>query len=461
MDEPVLNPPGDELPPQPQPIMKEPALIAEEHSPAPPPLEPVAKAARITEMDIVRGIAILGVFLINMPLFNAPASAFFQSTEATGWWPQWNHQAALWFISTFAQGKFYTLFSFLFGMGFGVQMMRAEVQGVATFTRIYLRRLFVLLGIGLMHYLLFWWGDVLHVYASLGFLLLLFLKRAQKTVLIWAFWLAAGPLIGTAGFFAFDAVRDHYRTPEKKLELQKEKANNQKQRAERRQKMRNDMHKNKVIMSTGTVKEVFTERFREVRRQLPGELSWSIELFTNFLFGLWLARSGKMEKVSGNLGFFRKVFAFGLVGGLGLSVLTHWPNGMMPDNAPDWQQALVGMSQEFIARPLLSAFYGSGVILLVQFPFWRKFFSSVAAVGRMALTNYLTHTIISTTLFYSYGFGLYGQVGPAWGLLLCLVIYGLQLPFSVWWLNRYKFGPMEYVWRSLTYGKRQPMRLAE
>ena len=79
--------------------------------PPPPPLEPVAKASRIAEMDIVRGLAILGVFLINMPLFNAPAGAFFNN-KASGWWVEWNHQAALWFIKVFAQGKFYTLFSY-------------------------------------------------------------------------------------------------------------------------------------------------------------------------------------------------------------------------------------------------------------------------------------------------------------------------------------------------------------
>ena len=109
---------------------------------------------------------------------------------------------------------------------------------------------------------------------------------------------------------------------------------------------------------------------------------------------------------------------------------------ILADNAPDWQQAVVGVWQEFISRPLLAGFYGAGIILPAQLPFWRNLFSPVAAVGRMALTNYLLQTLILSTIFCSYGFGLNGKVGPAWDLMLCFVIYGLQLPFSVWRLNR-------------------------
>ena len=126
MDEPISNPDSSELAP---PLGGPEEMIEPTRQAPPQSLEPVTKASRIAEMDIVRGIAILGVFLINMPLFNAPASAFFQPGWVTGWWPEWNHQAALWFINTFAQGKFYTLFSFLFGMGFGVQMLRAMEKG--------------------------------------------------------------------------------------------------------------------------------------------------------------------------------------------------------------------------------------------------------------------------------------------------------------------------------------------
>ena len=433
--------------------------IASEREP-PPPLQPVAKAQRIAEMDIIRGLAILGVFLINMPLFNAPSQAFFNN-KASGWWTEY-HQAALWFIHTFAQGKFYTLFSFLFGMGFGVQMMRAMEKGQKDITNVYLRRLTVLLVIGIIHFTCFWWGDVLHVYAILGFLLFLrFRKTPQKRLLKIAFAFALLPMMSTFGYFTFQTVKDKYFTSEaKRKEDEKKDAENLAKRPERRQKMKEDMHRNKVIMSTGTIKEVFQERMKEDRRQLPGEIGWAVELFTNFLFGLWIARSGFMERVNENLGFFRRVFWIGLVGGLGLSLLTHWLQGQMPDNTPDWQQALVGTVQEFISRPLSAAFYGAGLILLAQYEFWRRALAPMAAVGRMALTNYLTHTLICTTIFYSYGFGLYGKVGPAWGLLLCFVIYGLQLPFSVWWLNHYRFGPMEWVWRSLTYGKRQPMTIA-
>lgn len=106
----------------------------------------------------------------------------------------------------------------------------------------------------------------------------------------------------------------------------------------------------------------------------------------------------------------------------------------------------------------LALWYASAVVLLVERPAWRRRLAPLAAAGRMALTNYLLQSLVCTTLFYSYGLGLYGRVGPAGGLLLTLAIFGGQLAFSAWWLRRFRFGPVEWLWRTLTYGRRQPLR---
>jgi uncharacterized protein len=107
----------------------------------------------------------------------------------------------------------------------------------------------------------------------------------------------------------------------------------------------------------------------------------------------------------------------------------------------------------------LAAGYVSAVTLLLQNPTWAARLGVFAPVGRMALTNYLSQTLIMLFIFYPYGFGLIGRTGPAAGLAIALAVYGLQMAWSRIWLARFQFGPMEWLWRSLTYGAAQPMRL--
>jgi uncharacterized protein len=124
---------------------------------------------------------------------------------------------------------------------------------------------------------------------------------------------------------------------------------------------------------------------------------------------------------------------------------------------PSWENVFSVIGQTFGA-PALAIFYMTSLALLAQSSTWERRLAPLANVGRMGLTNYLLQTVICTTLFYGYGFGLYGKVGIAAGILLTVVIFALQILFSAWWMKRYRFGPMEWLWRSLTYGKRQPMR---
>lgn len=171
--------------------------------PEPIPLTPVARQERIAAMDVLRGIAVFGIFLINMPLFIAPANAFF-GWESNPFWTAEKDRIATLLIYIFAQGKFYTMFSFLFGLGFGVQLIRAAERHSQNFTRVYLRRLTVLLTVGALHMFLVWWGDVLHVYALLGFILMLFRKRTEKTLIVWALCLTFIPLTLALGGTTYD-----------------------------------------------------------------------------------------------------------------------------------------------------------------------------------------------------------------------------------------------------------------
>ena len=108
--------------------------------------------------------------------------------------------------------------------------------------------------------------------------------------------------------------------------------------------------------------------------------------------------------------------------------------------------------------PAMALFFASTIVLLTQAETWRRRFAPLAAVGRMALSNYLLQSLICTTIFYSYGLALFGKVRPSLGLLLTITIFLIQIPLSVWWLRRFRFGPLEWLWRSLTYWQRQPLR---
>jgi uncharacterized protein len=119
-----------------------------------------------------------------------------------------------------------------------------------------------------------------------------------------------------------------------------------------------------------------------------------------------------------------------------------------------------GMMCLLIAAPALSLFYASTIILVTQDEPWNRRLAPLAAVGRMALSNYLLHSLICTTIFYGYGLALFGKVRPSLDLLLIIIIFLIQIPLSVWWLRRFRFGPVEWLWRSLTYWQLQAMRVS-
>ncbi len=112
-----------------------------------------------------------------------------------------------------------------------------------------------------------------------------------------------------------------------------------------------------------------------------------------------------------------------------------------------------------VGAPALGFFYAAVIILLVQREAWKRRLAPLAAVGRVALSNYLLHTLILLSIFHNFGLGLFGQIGPAVGVALAFLIFPLQVLLSMWWIRRFRFGPVEWLWRTLTYGKLQPMRV--
>ncbi len=413
-----------------------------------PGLGPVRAKERIETIDILRGFALFGILVVNMADFSWSGSL----RPLAEVWTEPSDRAVVWFIALFAERKFYSLFSFLFGLGFALQMGRAEARGVRFFP-VYRRRLLVLLLIGLAHFLFLWEGDILHSYAVLGFLLLLFRARSPRTIVRWVIITLLIPIVFWAAV-GFHQARERMR-PEQVAE----------RKVEAQQYFRTH--------SQGTYREMMAERAGELADgwtspglYLLGMPKW----FVMFLLGLYAGRRRIFEDLPAHLPFIRKVLWWGLGLSLTGSLVWVWMV-VVPTNLLDpsvyvlggrstlpYSSSLVGVVFIAIGPPALCFFYAAALTLLAQRERWKIRLAPLAAVGRMALTNYLFQSLVFTTIFNSYGLGLYGKVGPALILALAVLIFTLQILLSVWWMRRFRFGPAEWLWRTLTYGKLQPMR---
>ena len=407
-------------------------------SASPPAIGPVPGRERIEVMDILRGVAILGILVVNMGLFSLP-----EGLAANQVWPNSVDGTVERLILLFAQEKFKALFSFLFGLSLAVQMMRAEARG-APFLPLYLRRLSVLLLIGLAHFLLLWDGDILHDYALLGFVLLLFRRRSLKTLLVWASIFLSIPVL----FYGLTTYYSITRELNPQLMNWISHANEAEDPK--------SIEETRRIYSRGTYLEIIEFRARELPRDLAPDTE-DAYLSTIFLLGLYAGRRRIFHDISGHLPFIRRVQRWGLM--IGIAGNAAFAAGGSLDPSPTSVMQNVGRTCLVIAAPAMSLFYASTILLLTQGEAWRRRLASLAAVGRMALSNYLLQSLICTTIFYGYGLALFGKVRPSLGLLLTTIICLIQIPLSVWWLRRFRFGPIEWLWRSLTYGQRQPMRV--
>ena len=408
---------------------------------SPPLIGPVLRQERIEAIDILRGVAILGILIVNMNMrgFSLP-----EGLPAHELWPNKVDRTVEKLILFFADEQFITLFSFLFGLGLAEQMKRAEARG-ARFLPLYLRRLCVLMLIGVAHFLFLWDGDILHAYALDGFILLPFLRRSLKTLLVWAGIFLCIPLL-FSGLTTYYSITRQVNPQVVNWISFSDPAEDQQTIEEARR-----------IYSRGTYAEMIKFRARD----LPGEFlpgSDDAYILVGFLLGLYAGRRGIFHDVSAHLPFIRRVQGWGLV--IGVAGNAAFAAGGSFDPSPTSVMENVGRMCLVFAAPAMSFFYASTIILLTQGAAWRRRLAPLAAVGRMALSNYLLQSLICTMIFYSYGLALFCKVRPSLCLLLTIIIWLIQIPLSVWWLRRFQFGPVEWLWRSLTYWQRQPMRLS-
>lgn len=388
--------------------------------PAPPGSVVAPRTARIHDIDVLRGFALLGILLVNAQLMAGPATS-----PGGGAAAGLADRAAAWLVTALAAGKFYLLFSFLFGYGFTLQQRSAARSGVAFGPR-HLRRTVTLFLLGLTHAVLLYPGDILMTYATLG--LVLFALRAVPprtllriaagllgtlTVLLLAYGLFALALTGTGS--TEDVAASTART---------------------------------VAAYRGGPGSVILTNLELLPEFLAANMLYSADLLAAFLVGLAAGRWRVLSESDRHRDRMRRIvhlgLPVGLTGGLFMAACTHGPLDS------GWFH--IGRAAGVLTAPALTAAYACGLLLLVRTPAGRKLASGLAPAGRMSLTNYLTQSFVLALAFTGYGLGLYGRIGTATVLAGCLVLYAAQLALSAVLLRHHRSGPVEFVLRAATRG---------
>lgn len=365
---------------------------------------PIQPNERIGVLDVMRGFALFGV-LLAYALWNlgGPSKDSYSQMD----------RMLNWTLTVLIDTKCYTLLAFLFGLGFSIQLTRAADRGLSI-VPVYCRRLFALALIGLTHALLLRNGDILVPYAAMGFVLLLFRNASNKA-------LAIGTIIGLIYPYL---ARDAWNLTGIPFPQRPEAASS-----------------NYLVENYTWVRYWYSTAIFSWPNALP-----------MFLFGLFMGKRRFFENIAAH----RQAIGRALVMGLSLGVFAYASRELLLANAI-FSRMILGLLWSVHAWGL-AAFYASCSMLLLQKHAWQQRLASIAAVGRMALTNYLLQAMIIVPVCI--GFNLFDNVTPRLGVLLALAVWAVQVPASVWWLKRFRFGPAEWLWRSLTYGRLQPMRAA-
>jgi uncharacterized protein len=404
---------------------------------AAPAAQPAAESERIVAMDVLRGVALLGILVMNIQSF-AMIDAAYSNPAAYGDLTGGNFW--VWYLShVLADQKFMTIFSMLFGAGIVVMTGRAEAAAGRA-AALHYRRMGVLVLFGLVHAYLCWMGDILYSYAMCGMLAYLFRKCAPWVLLlVGVLCLAVPSVISCAAGLSLPAwpadLRDEVRAMWQP-------------------------NPSEVAEALAAYRGGWIDA---CAARLPMAFAMQTFLFVLFVFwrvfglmliGMALFRLGVFHAARSAKFYLAGLMLAGVVG---VPIVVY---GAERNLAARWAMeysAFFGVEFNYWGSVLVSGGWIAITMLACKSLWVRPALAPLAAVGRMALTNYLSHTLICTTIFYGHGFGLYGSVERVGQLGIVVGVWALQLIVSPLWLRWYRFGPAEWLWRSCTYGRRQPM----
>jgi uncharacterized protein len=426
-------------------------------------LGPVIAAERIASIDVLRGVAVLGILLINIEFFALPTAIFFNPSVAGGFT---GVNLLTWKIDyiLFLQ-KMMAIFSMLFGAGLILMYNRAESVG-RSFGGIYYRRVLWLLLFGSAHGYLLWYGDILHAYAVCGlFLYLLRRRSARLLIILGLLLLVVGVLVQVGSGTFFDMLRHEARTAETALAAGETLTPHQQGMSQTWKEMSAvfDPSPEMVAKEIETYRGSYSET---LNHRAPEFFMMQTQAFLSMIIwrvaGLMLLGMGlmKLGVFSGKRSTRFYVICIIVGYGIGLPLCGYGAGSLIEHNFDFVYQFKIGGHFNNIGSILVALAYVGMVMVVCKAGFLIWFTRRLAAVGRMAFTNYLMQTLICTTIFYGYGLGLFGRI-ERFGLMgFVFGIWILQLFVSPIWLKHFRFGLAEWLWRSLTYWRRQPMRVA-
>jgi len=408
-------------------------------------IAPVKQNNRIKFLDVLRGIAIQFIFMANIVYLSG---FYFFSEEFRNPATLFASDDILSFLSfTFIDGKFYSIFSLLFGIGYYIQYDNLTKNN-KSFLVFFRRRMFWLLIFGMLHLCGLWIGDILTLYAILGFVLILFVKFSDKKLLWIAGILILMPLLN---WFVIHTLNLDYTKP--------------------------------IIQTSSTVWEAFGYptttwngmKFNDFKyfllnNQLPDFFKMNLgnvfirigyileegrifKVFGIFLIGLWSGRKILNNQLLENTKFLKKAAFIGILIGLPMSFF-RTSIEFSGDNS-ELYSFLNTLSYALGTVPLAIGYASLLALIYSKKP---KLLKLIAPAGRMAFTNYISQTVISIFLFYGLGLGFAGQFGFTMIIGIALLIFLCQVVFSTFWLKIFRYGPLEWIWRQCTYKKRLPLR---
>jgi uncharacterized protein len=399
---------------------------------------PTKSDERMVALDALRGFAVLGILIMNIQSFSMISAAYLNPTAYGGLTGlnKW-----VWIFShIFGDLKFLTIFSLLFGAGIVLFTSRLQSKGLPAVAMHY-RRTFWLLLIGFAHAYLLWYGDILVPYALCGFLVVLLRKLSAKIQLSLGLIIFAIPSL----LYIFFGLTWDFMPPEAHQDI------------------------GKSWYSTGQLIEEELTAYRsgwwdQMSVRIPAAINLQTSVFLIYmgwrvaglmLIGMALYKWGFLTAQKSKSFYLTITFTLGLAG---ILIVVY---GVQKNFAADWvveYSMFLGSLFNYWGSLLISAAYISIIMLISLSSRFTRITKIFAAVGRMAFSNYLFQTLICTLIFYGHGLGLFGYIERTSQILIVFVVWIIQLLISPIWLHYFRFGPIEWTWRSLTYWKIQPIR---
>ncbi len=399
-------------------------------------MKPVEKTNRIQSIDLLRGVAILGILIMNIQSFAMPSAAY---NNPLAYGDLTGLNKIIWILShLFADQKFMSIFSILFGAGIILITEKKELLTGSSLKLHYTRNL-ILLFIGLLHAHLMWYGDILVAYAICSFLVYPFRRLSSEQLLITGLLILSVPSI-LNGLFQFSLP---LMSASELQDLSMDWAPS------------SELIEQEITAFTGSLSHQITQNSQQ---------ALFLETFVFMILFLWrsgglmligmaLYKSGVLSAVRSRSFYLKSAF-YSL--NVGFPIVIY---GMYMNFTMNWDflySMFTGSQFNYWGSLFIAYGYISLIMVFAQSENYHTIKKRLASIGQMALTNYITQSLIGVSIFYGVGFSLFGSLERSIQLLIVFAIWIIQYYISEKWLEKFTYGPIEWIWRSLTYKKMQP-----